>query len=88
MILSPLHRGERRSRRSLFTDPLTHALISAGYVPLGLQGIYWVAKGTGKYAGASGSGRYAVFGFFQGCSHHEPPTSFFLVIQASGPLSL
>ena len=24
----------------LFTDPLTHALIKAGYVPLGLQGIY------------------------------------------------
>src|SRR5947208_16397795 len=28
----------------LFTGPLTYVLISAGYVPLGLQGIYWVAS--------------------------------------------
>ena len=28
----------------LFNDPLTHALIAAGYVPLGLHGVYLAAS--------------------------------------------
>ena len=51
-------------------------------------GTYVIAKGTGAYARATGSGRYKVSGVVQGCDRSQPPTSFSLVIQAHGPLTL
>jgi hypothetical protein len=51
-------------------------------------GNYVIARGTGAYAHATGSGRYKVSGVFQGCDQSQPPTSFSLIIQAHGPLTL
>jgi hypothetical protein len=52
------------------------------------KGTYTIPNGTGAYAGVSGSGRYQVSGFFQGCDHHQPPTVALVIIRASGPISL
>jgi hypothetical protein len=50
-------------------------------------GTYVVARGTGDYAHATGSGTYKVNGIFQGCDQNAPPTSYSVVIQAHGPLT-
>jgi len=52
------------------------------------KGTYAVTGGTGAYENVSGSGRYTVTGVIQGCDRHQPPTSFSVVIQAQGPLTL
>jgi hypothetical protein len=52
------------------------------------RGTYTVVRGSNAYRGASGSGRYKVFAIFQGCDPNQPPTSFSLVVQAHGPLTL
>jgi hypothetical protein len=51
-------------------------------------GTYVIAKGTGAYGHVTGSGRFKVSGVIQGCDHGQPPTSFSLIIQAHGPVTL
>ena len=51
-------------------------------------GTYVITRGTGAYVHVTGSGRYKVSVLFQGCDQSQPPTSFSLVIQAHGPLTL
>jgi hypothetical protein len=51
-------------------------------------GTYVIARGTGVYAHATGSGSYKAFVLFQGCSHDEPPESFAFTIVGHGPLTL
>ena len=51
-------------------------------------GTYVITRGTGAYTHVTGSGRYKVTGFFQGCDPSQPPTSSSVVIEAHGPLTL
>ena len=58
------------------------------------HGTYTVVKGTGAYAGISGSGKYQLsilaIGARSGgkCVQNQPPVAFHQVINASGPVSL
>lgn len=51
------------------------------------RGRWWVVRGTGAYADASGGGRYRALGEGFGCSETEPPEVFYLKIRAQGHLS-
>ena len=55
------------------------------------SGTYTISGGTGSYAHAQGSGTFnalAVGHGAPGCKKNKPPSSFVLVIEAHGPLSL
>jgi hypothetical protein len=72
-------------------EPLTQRQTYDGRTCTGTfseTGTYVVAKGTGAYAHATGSGRYKVSGVFAGCDPSQPPTAYSVVIQAHGPLTL
>jgi hypothetical protein len=63
-------------------------------VTVRLHGTYTVGRGTGRYAGISGHGKYklsilAVGAKVHGkCSPSRPPIAFQQIINASGPVSL
>ena len=58
------------------------------------HGTYSLLKGTGAYAGITGSGKYQLsilaIGASSGgkCVQNKPPVAFHQVINASGPVSL
>ena len=51
-------------------------------------GTYVITRGTGDYTHVTGSGTYKVNGVIQGCDRSAPPTSYSVIIQAHGPLTL